>query len=782
MTVAALPSTVTYVENGVTTSFAVPFRFKAATDLIVSRIADGIETVLVLGTDYTVTGGSTDAGGTLVRSVATNGASLKIARATTRIQPMQYTNGGVFPAKSHEEALDRQMLIGQEQDAQLADVNRRALTAPVGEVISNLPIAADRAGKFIGFGADPAVPLALEGGGADPALRTDIASAQGAMLTGTADGRSLQDVLDDTIEIPIQRYFVTGTEADATLKINNWVQAGIAALATGKKVRLTSNGIPLHWSVVDLSFAGTGTLEIDFGLSVFNPVGQTGGRFTATGYDRIIIRRHAATGYTRSYHYRPVFDFAGGNYTQIDDGLFANCGAGGRVQGGMFNADGNIAIDVGQCPRPAPLDPTGAGFVASFEVFGFGLRAAFCDGGVFGSRNLFRNSLPAGGASSDVTGGAGHYSTYLCNNFTILGHSENAPGQGACHAGDWQGRDLVAQYNAGTIDKTLRGQSNTIDITGHGANQELATLFGCGKSKATASGENNRAAVLEIWDSWSCVGNLPSGREDIAALHPIEIAGLGSVGGRGAAHCINSVDSVLSVNISTARYNGVSFAGSLRCALRPSKIDNYGATNNGTASLSSGIECGTGTHGHDADQIDLTGSAVTPAGANTHGSTIFSQTNAQAIRYASLSAAGGAITFAGGAQSFKGSPYDHYGGGLSGGGASPALPGWWKVFQGPTTVTTGAVAILDVTPKGAVSDVFKVTVNGSDNGDGSRYFSDEVKITGAGTRVLDSWNAANAPVARAYARSGNTLTLAMASGTYSVRVSGEGTLSGSSYV
>lgn len=45
MTVAALPASVTYAENGVTTSFAVPFRFKAAGDLIVSRIAAGVETV-----------------------------------------------------------------------------------------------------------------------------------------------------------------------------------------------------------------------------------------------------------------------------------------------------------------------------------------------------------------------------------------------------------------------------------------------------------------------------------------------------------------------------------------------------------------------------------------------------------------------------------------------------------------------------------------------------------------------------------------------------------------
>lgn len=146
MTVAALPASVTYAENGVTTSFAVPFRFKAAGDLIVSRIAAGVEAVLALGTDYTVTGGDTDAGGTVTRTVATNGASLKITRSTARVQPMQYTNGGVFPAKSHEEALDRQMLIGQEQDDQLTDVSSRALMLPPGESAPDLPPASQRLG------------------------------------------------------------------------------------------------------------------------------------------------------------------------------------------------------------------------------------------------------------------------------------------------------------------------------------------------------------------------------------------------------------------------------------------------------------------------------------------------------------------------------------------------------------------------------------------------------------------------------------------------------------
>lgn len=146
MTVAALPAIVEYLEDGVSTSFPVPFRFKAATDLIVERIAAGQVGVLTIGVDYSVVGGVNDAGGTLTRTAATAGATLRIRRRTARAQPMPYPIGGRFPAKSHEEALDRQMLVAQEQDATSADLNARSIMVPPGERAPVLAPAASRTG------------------------------------------------------------------------------------------------------------------------------------------------------------------------------------------------------------------------------------------------------------------------------------------------------------------------------------------------------------------------------------------------------------------------------------------------------------------------------------------------------------------------------------------------------------------------------------------------------------------------------------------------------------
>lgn len=202
MTVAAKPATATYLEDGASVSFPVPFRFKSSSDLIVERLlAGGGVQRLALGTDYTATGGTTDAGGMLSRTVATAGATLRIRRETARAQPMTYSTGDRFPAASHEEALDRQMLIAQELDATAANLNRRALMVPDGEVLPDLPALADRLGgakKILAIDQDTGAirvePIdATYRGSAGPAANsrqtlTDLKAAAITDLTSLYDG------------------------------------------------------------------------------------------------------------------------------------------------------------------------------------------------------------------------------------------------------------------------------------------------------------------------------------------------------------------------------------------------------------------------------------------------------------------------------------------------------------------------------------------------------------------------------------------------------------------
>lgn len=149
MTVAVQTPTISYAENGGTTEFAVPFRYNAPTDLrAVRRAEDGSEVVLVYGADFTATPGLTDAGGTLtVTEPAAAGVTLVIQRETSRAQPTDYITAGAFTADSHENALDRAILIAQEQDQTVM----RAAKVPVGEVGPSLPSASLRVGKVAQF-------------------------------------------------------------------------------------------------------------------------------------------------------------------------------------------------------------------------------------------------------------------------------------------------------------------------------------------------------------------------------------------------------------------------------------------------------------------------------------------------------------------------------------------------------------------------------------------------------------------------------------------------------
>lgn len=234
MTVAAKSATISYLEDGVSTVFAVPYRFKAPADLVVERIAAGVAVRLTLGIDYAVTGGETDAGGTLTRTAATNGSMLRITRSTPRTQPMDYTTGDRFPAESHEQALDRGILIDQELDAGQKDLSSRALQVPPGQQLGLLPL--DRAGRMIGFGVDPNQPLMLNGGGADPQLRVDLADpANGASLVAVraepnAPTQDVMTILRDSVTV---HSFRREGETDDTLAITR-------ALATGRAVRMVA--------------------------------------------------------------------------------------------------------------------------------------------------------------------------------------------------------------------------------------------------------------------------------------------------------------------------------------------------------------------------------------------------------------------------------------------------------------------------------------------------------------------------------------------------------------
>lgn len=189
MTVAAAPLTwPTYTENGVTLAFAAPFRFLAAADLIVERIVNGVVTVLTLGTNYSVTGGATDAGGTVTLVTTVSGAKLRIRRKTPRSQQTDYVTSDTFPAETHELALDRLTMIAQELEADKAALESRALMVPVGFVAPPVADLAAAEGKMLGIVAGVVAPVA-----------GDAAAVAGSVLAAELAAEEARSARDDVL-------------------------------------------------------------------------------------------------------------------------------------------------------------------------------------------------------------------------------------------------------------------------------------------------------------------------------------------------------------------------------------------------------------------------------------------------------------------------------------------------------------------------------------------------------------------------------------------------------
>jgi hypothetical protein len=121
MTVASSSNRVDYTGNGSTTVFSFNFRILAATDLVVTKAdTDGVETELVLNTDYTVSGvGSYSGGSITLASALTDGYALTIVRQVPITQETDLRNQGSFFAETHEDVFDRLTMVAQQLQEQI---------------------------------------------------------------------------------------------------------------------------------------------------------------------------------------------------------------------------------------------------------------------------------------------------------------------------------------------------------------------------------------------------------------------------------------------------------------------------------------------------------------------------------------------------------------------------------------------------------------------------------------------------------------------------------------
>lgn len=132
MTISTPYSPVQYTGNGVTTTFAFPYKFFLSTDLIVYL------GTTVQSTGYTVTGGNGDVGSITFSVAPTNGTLVTIELSLPYTQLDDYVENQAFPAETLEQGFDRAAIRDQQLKA-LVDKSLKFSPTASGALVGLLP-------------------------------------------------------------------------------------------------------------------------------------------------------------------------------------------------------------------------------------------------------------------------------------------------------------------------------------------------------------------------------------------------------------------------------------------------------------------------------------------------------------------------------------------------------------------------------------------------------------------------------------------------------------------
>ncbi len=132
MTIQSQNRRVAYDGNGLTVAFDYTFRIQDEGDLtVILQSSAGVDAVQTITTHYTVSGVGDAGGGTVTMVTAPAvGETLSIFVDPDLTQLTDYSNGGTFPAQSHEDALDKLTLIAK----RTRDIAERGLVLEDGDV------------------------------------------------------------------------------------------------------------------------------------------------------------------------------------------------------------------------------------------------------------------------------------------------------------------------------------------------------------------------------------------------------------------------------------------------------------------------------------------------------------------------------------------------------------------------------------------------------------------------------------------------------------------------
>lgn len=122
MSIASTISRNDYLGTGLVSSYDYNFKIFSSSDLRVTQTTDaGVPSVLVLDTDYTVSGVGLSSGGsiTLLGGALASNYTLTIRRVIDILQETEIRNSGSFYPVTHENAFDKFVMIDQQQQDEL---------------------------------------------------------------------------------------------------------------------------------------------------------------------------------------------------------------------------------------------------------------------------------------------------------------------------------------------------------------------------------------------------------------------------------------------------------------------------------------------------------------------------------------------------------------------------------------------------------------------------------------------------------------------------------------
>lgn len=411
MTVSSTTTKVSYSGDGSTAVFAYTFKIFDADELVViTRVdATGVETTETLNTAYIVDGVENANGGNVTFKYNTGnpadpnysvtdfrpqtGETVVIKRVVGLTQLTDYTPNDPFPAQVHEESLDKLTFMNQQQQE---EIDRSFKFAETDAGTASIPVASERASKYLGFDASGDV-IAVDG-----TTNATPISTFGATLVDDADASAARTTLG------LGSLSVLSTVATASIDDNAITNVKMADNSVGS-AEIIDNSV----TAAELNISGNGTA----GQYV---VSDGDGSFSYESLDTPTIQVITSTGtWTRPTDCKKVrvtvVGGGGGGSGAQDSDSAAGTGGGASIKYVDVTSISSVSVTIGAGGSGGAYNTDGSD--GGTSSFGTHCSATGGDGG----RNdaLTREVYPGEGSDGDINLKGGHAA--VSNNIGSLG-------------------------------------------------------------------------------------------------------------------------------------------------------------------------------------------------------------------------------------------------------------------------------------------------------------------------------------------------------------------------